>query len=164
MKKQLELTSEMASEMLGLNPAFDTLIKANFTEKELSLQIDSWEAACRVHKIDPVKSLPDLSCLPADFREPIEARIQLELIAAAFRKNRVPNLVTDDLFVPWFDVEEDDSDPSGFRFSYDAWTDSDTYTGVGARLAVFTSEDAEYFSKQFLHLFKKTKLVFKKSN
>ena len=57
-------------------------------------------------------------------------------------------------YFPWFEFERNSTADTGFGFSYCDWTDSRTYTLVGARLCFKTSELAKYAGTQFTDLYR----------
>lgn len=95
---------------------------------------------------------------PFDFDEECEglskdeiAYKKLKLIAQALNEGWKPDWGNWDewKYYPYFTFENGSDSSSGFGYSYDDWTNSRTYTCIGARLCFKTSELAEYAGKQF---------------
>lgn len=144
MEKTLKLTAMQAIALLGKDEAFDALIRANFTEQELSLEMS-----------DRIKTLEDA----LDFNGKTKVRFQWETerdtdqqkatkeweeIAQALRGGKELSL-TDKWYYPWMKRNAG----SGSRFSYgDSYYELDRAL-VGARLCVDTAKNATYLGTQF---------------
>jgi hypothetical protein len=117
--------------------------------------IKTFEAACKVEKLNPKKIIPDFKLYPAKDRKAMIAHAKLVIIARVLNKlanngkQWKPNWNNGqwDKYYPWFDMGS-----SGFRcLGCDGWTsDSD----VGSRLCFISREVGEHAGKQFIKLYK----------
>ncbi len=116
--------------------------------------IKTFEDACVALGIST--EIPDFSTSPEKHRNALIAHYKLVIINEAINKGWEPNWGNWDerKYYPWFEFQEGSDKSSGFGFSYDDWTISDTDTAVGAHLCFKTSELAEYAGKQFIELYK----------
>jgi len=124
---------------------------------EAPKRVQSFAAACKVEKLDPKKLIIKLAGFPKDYVNALIAIAQLFIIVKAANrlanngKEWKPNW--DDTsqykYYPWFWM---DGGSSGFRFG--GYADWDSASNVGSRLAFKTREDAEYYGKKFLSLYK----------
>lgn len=140
MKRTLELTADQAKGMLGKDTVMDALIKANFSGKELGLNI-----------MDRLKTFQDALDITGETLENFEKRTeydddqekagkQLSVIYKAIREG-----VKTGRFYPYFY----NPSGSGSGFSYCASGCDDVDSFVGARHTADTSEKAVYVGKQF---------------
>lgn len=100
--------------------------------------------------LDPGKN-PDFSSVPEEFREYIQNHFELVVITKALNKREDGTFYKPDYknrserkYFPWYEV-----DPSGFGFSrssYDLWY---SYSSVGSRLCLESSEQVEYSQENF---------------
>lgn len=156
MKKLLELTAEQAKGMLGKDEIMDALIKANFSNKELGMNImervknelDAYKElgykredylpiknkAMSQEKYDSLVALTDAEIVCEALNEGVE----LKFADSNQRKYRV-----------W--VEHDGLAGFGFHVTYGDLT----RTNAGSRLYFATDELAEYFGRNFIHLINK---------
>lgn len=125
-------------------------------------RLSSFAAACKVEKLDPKKLIIKLPGSSKDYVDALIAIAQLFIIIKAANrlandgKEWKPNW--DDSsqykYYPWFWM---DGGSSGFRFvGYDGWISA---SGVGSRLCFKSREDAEYYGKKFLPLYKKFMVI-----
>lgn len=117
-------------------------------------KIKTFEGACKVLKLDPVKVLPKVSGMPKHHQEAMIAHAQLVIIAEALNGGWKPDW--DDhsewKYYPWFKI-------SGSGLSYGDFVGSYSRSTVGSRLCFKSSELAEYAGKQFIDLYKKSYLL-----
>lgn len=117
-------------------------------------QLTSFEAACKIEKLDPKKIIPDFKNYPAKDRKSMIAHAKLVIIIRA--ANRLANGGKE--WKPDFDNREQvkyeiwwfKRGSSGFRFyDYDFWTST---SFVGSRLCFISSEVGKYVADTFLKL------------
>jgi hypothetical protein len=106
--------------------------------------IISLAMACKVMGYDP-KMKPNLSWMPAHFRDSVLATLEMMIIIEA--QNKQDNWQPDYRpgkqnwkYSPWPGIEADDKRPSGFGFSDSDYVSSDASTVVGSRLCVGSRE------------------------
>ncbi len=123
---------------------------------------NSFEHACQVKGYDPVKILPDVSMMPASLGQAVLNFIMLVIITEAMNYNEDTkeqwepdwNDGDQEKWVPWFDMEVDNRNPSGFRFDDSRYDYTVTSSTGGSRLCYQNSEDAEYAGTTFTELFR----------
>lgn len=113
--------------------------------------IRSYEDACKRQKIDPIKSLPDVSGIPKNLKKYIIAIYKLTIIASAIRDGSKLNWADSNQWKhqPYHWVDADKKRPSGFGFSlsaYDIWL---TSSYCSSRLCFESGEKAIYFAENF---------------
>lgn len=116
--------------------------------------IKTFEDACKAQNVNP-ELLPDVSVIPEKYQKRAIADYKLSVIADALNEGWEPDWSNsgERKYFPWFEVDADKANPSGFGFSdarYDYW---DTGTIVGSRLCFKSSELALYAGKQFEQLY-----------
>jgi hypothetical protein len=86
-------------------------------------EITSFEQACEFRKMDPTTCLPDISMFPADHQQALTATAKMYIIAEALNQDADGECWKPDWnngderkWLPWFDMEVDKNNPSGFRF------------------------------------------------
>lgn len=107
--------------------------------------------ACKVEGYDSATVIPDLSSYPEDLRPALQAVAELLIINKA--ANRTPegpwkpdyNDYGERKWEPWFDLEKEESNPSGFRFDVSVFGYSSSV--VGSRLSYRTKEISEAVAK-----------------
>jgi len=116
--------------------------------------VKTFEEACKALGLDPEKVLPDVSAFPPPHQVALTAVGKLFIIADALNEGWQPNWNNNDeyKYYPWFDMEKDKNNPSGFRLYC---VDCD-FAGsfVGSRLCFKSKALAEYAGKQFIKLYK----------
>ena len=114
----------------------------------------TFEACCEAKGYDPATVLPDVSMFPEQHREALLANAKLIIVAEAHNGDWKPNWDDDDeeKWYPWFDLEVDDRNPSGFRFNASTYDYSRSY--VGSRLCFASSEISHYVGKHFEDLYR----------
>lgn len=123
-------------------------------------QIKTFEDACKALNID-ANILPDVSMLPAKDQQAFIAHYKLCVITRALNEGWEPNWSDTDQwkYWPWFDVNEDESKPSGFGLSYHDYADWHSSTDVGSRLCFKSWELAKYAGEQFVDLYEAYYLI-----
>lgn len=130
------------------------------------MKITSFEHACQVKGIDP-EFQSDIahihSGLPADQRKAIISYAKLLIIVSATNEDRVFdwNNRNQKKWFPWFDMEVDDRNPTGFRFHGTDCVWTSTGTAGGSRLCFHSAEEAEYTAMQHLELFRDIMVIEK---
>jgi|SRR5581483_1645891 len=117
-------------------------------------QIKTFEGACKILGLDPVKVLPKVVSFPKAHQKSIIATAKLIIINEALnfvdngKKKWVPdwNNTSQGKYYPWFWL-----DKPGFRLYMVYFADS--ISNVGARLVYRTRALAEYAAKQFKTLY-----------
>lgn len=136
--------------------------------KETAL-ISTFEEACAKEHLDPINSLPEVSMLAAIDQLAITSFAKLLIIARALNRHPDGSLYEPDWndgnegkYYPWFDMEVDDNNPSGFRFdvSYCGWTSA--CAAGGSRLCFRTRALSDYAGKTFENLYRDIMVVPKK--
>lgn len=120
-------------------------------------KIKTFEAACKMLKLDPKKVLPVVSGVPKHHQEAIVAHAKLVIIAEALNteanggKTWKPDWANGewDKYYPWFDMYMS----SGSGLSYYDCVDLGSGSIVGSRLCFKSSELAKYAGKQFKKLY-----------
>ncbi len=109
-------------------------------------RIKSFEEACAVLGIDPIKSLPDVTNVPEEFREAIISHYKMMIVAKVLNGDWKPDWSDSSQwkYWPWFYYKSDPNSSSGFRLSYLGCDCDHTYSYVGSRLCFKDSATAEY--------------------
>ena len=122
-------------------------------------EITSWEAACKVHGIDPT-ALPEVSKLPVKFQQWLIDAYKLGVITEAMNTDEqgkvwVPDYNdTDQIkYFPWFEVKASEDKPSGFGFSNTHYGGWNALTDCGSRLCFDNSDKVFHIQKHFEELF-----------
>lgn len=127
------------------------------------MQIKSFEEACVALGHDPATILPNVSMFPVKHQKALLAYPKLIIITACINKGWQPDWDNSDeaKYFPWFDMETDDNNPSGFRFYGTYFVCAGTFATGGSRLCFKTSKAAEYAGKQFLELWREMMVIEK---
>ncbi len=118
----------------------------------------TFEEACTAQGYDAEKVLPDVSMFPQQHQLAFINYGKLVIISEAI--NAVDKFIPDwndgdqYKYFPWFDMEVDKNNPSGFRFGDTCCDFTSTFTSGGSRLCFKTSKVAEYAATQFLDLWR----------
>jgi hypothetical protein len=120
------------------------------------MNVQSFEEACENRGYDPKNSLPDVSNVPAKHQAAVTATAKMFIIAEAINDGIDANWDDNDeeKWFPWFDMEVDSNNPSGFRFYFAIYDFTFTYATGGSRLSYRTKNNAEYAGKQFEDLYR----------
>jgi hypothetical protein len=100
-----------------------TVAKSKVDPVDMS-EIKSFEDACRVRGIDLETCLPDVKSSPAHHQQALIATAKMYIIAEALNQDPETkecwrpdwNNWDQYKYIPWFDLEVDKDNPSGFRF------------------------------------------------
>jgi hypothetical protein len=117
-------------------------------------KIKTFEAACKVLKLDPEKVVPKVSAFPKEHQKALVAIAKLVIIAQALNGSWKPDWNDSDQYkyYPWFDMEKDKNNPGGFRLDYVDYNYN--YFDVGSRLCFRSRDLANYAGTQFIDLYK----------
>jgi hypothetical protein len=115
-------------------------------------RIKSFEEACKAQGLDPEKVLPDVSNMPEHAQKTITAYAKLCIIQPVLNGDWKPdwNDYNQYKYYPWFDVNEDQSKPSGFGLSFYDYGYDYTLAYLGSRLYYKDRETAEYAGETFI--------------
>jgi hypothetical protein len=116
----------------------------------------TFEEACSNRGYDAEKILPDVSNFPEVHQKAITSYAKLIVISECINEGWKPDWNDGDeyKYYPWFDMEVDDNNPSGFRFHAAAYASAATSAAGGSRLCFKTSDDAERVAKDFIDLWR----------
>lgn len=124
-------------------------------------EITTVEAAFSKMKLD-INVKPTIEGLPDRFSTVLDKVYQLIVVSESIREGYVPNYNNSDLkYEPWFDLEEWEKNPSGFRFLDSSYARTSTLSVLGPLLSQETEEKSDFFGKTFESLFRE---VMKPSN
>ena len=115
----------------------------------------TFEEACTSRGYDAATVLPDVSKFPVKHQKAITAYAMLVIIAEAINEGKEPdwNDGNEKKWIPWFDMEVDKNNPSGFRY-LGAYCDlTITCSAGGSRLCFHSEELAIYAGQQFIDLY-----------
>jgi hypothetical protein len=131
-------------------------------------EITSFEQACEFRKMDPTTCLPDISMFPADHQQALTATAKMYIIAEALNQDADGECWKPDWnngderkWLPWFDMEVDKNNPSGFRFVGSYCDVVAAGSTGGSRLCYRNSDISGFAGKHFLSLYKEM-MVFSK--
>jgi hypothetical protein len=117
-------------------------------------KIKTFEDACNVKGIDANKVLPDVSTYPEAHQKALIAAAKLFIIVDAVNGDSKFDWSDWDQpkYYPWWDLETEENNPSGFRLHdvYCLYSDST----VGSRLCFHTREEAEQVATDFIDLYR----------
>lgn len=121
---------------------------------------DSFEACCEALGINSLTVLPDVTSFPEELREVLLSDAKLIIVVKAHQGDWKPdwNNSSERKWFPWFDMEVDDNNPSGFRFDGSVYVL--TYSLVGSRLCLPSEELSDHVGKTFEDLYR-AKMVIK---
>lgn len=122
--------------------------------------IRTFEDACKELGIDPL-ALPVVTGLPEKHQKAIVAHYKLVIIAEAINDGWTPNWKDYDQYkyYPWFSVEANDEQPSGFGLSCGGYDYAYSIADVGSRLCYFSRDAAKAAGKQFKELYEESYLI-----
>jgi galactose-1-phosphate uridylyltransferase len=122
-------------------------------------KIKTFQDACKALKLDPDRIIPDVSVFPADHQKALEALAKLIIIAQALNGDWKPDWsdYNQGKYYPWFDMEKEQNNPSGFRLYHVHYNSANS--AVGSRLCYKSRELAQYAATQFEDLYKDLMVV-----
>lgn len=109
----------------------------------------SFEECCADKGYDPNTVIPDLSSYPEELRPALEAAARLLIVHHAHKQGKKFNWASykEGKHYPWWDMEKEENNPSGFRLR-DVHCAS-TRSGVGSRLSQFSENAARHIATTF---------------
>jgi hypothetical protein len=151
----MEKTITKSEEFIALCKSFDV-------DPDSIPEIISFEQACEFRKIDPQNCLPDVSMFPADHQQALLATAKMYIISEALNQDVNTgecwkpdwNNWDENKYYPWFDLEVEEENPSGFRFHGSDYVYVFTLSTGGSRLCYRSREISNYAGQQFLSLYK----------
>ena len=134
------MTNKFAKQYQVLGVAIDELAALDPRQKAGAI----YEASCRTLGLDPA-AVPDLSRVREKYRFSQLAFHKLEVIRDAITGDREADWddYSDKKWGSWFYM-----DSPGFRFDGVAYTDTNSYSGLGSRLCCETEEQAEFLARE----------------
>lgn len=149
MKKKVEISALLASQLLGQNVAFDALIKANFTESELNISIqDRIKTVADAVNFIGMETENDFILRTSHLAPHKIALEKLEVITLALNEGKEMRYdETTYLYYPYFRVSK--AGAFSFRVSYYARESS----FVSSRLCFLSAELATYAGEQFIDIY-----------
>lgn len=123
----------------------------------------TFEEACTSKGYDPAAILPVVVLFPEKHQKAIIAYSKLIIVSEAINEGWEPdwNDGNEYKYLPWFDMEVEKNNTSGFRFYVTTCDYSATLTTGGSRLCFKTSKLAQYAGKQFLDLWRDMMVIAK---
>lgn len=110
---------------------------------------NSFEDCCSAIGVDAAAVMPDLSGYPEALRPALESAARLLIVHHAHKGGRKFDWTDcgQEKYYPWWDMEKEENNPSGFRL----YAVHCTFTAscVGSRLCQFTETAAEHIAKTF---------------
>lgn len=121
-------------------------------ETQITARVKTFEDACKVLGIDPVKSLP-YENPTEDEDKATNAFKKLILIAKALNEGWKPDWGDSSQwkYYPWWDMRPEYG--SGLGLSFDDYGYASSTSTVGSRLCFKSSALSDYFAKQFIELY-----------
>lgn len=116
--------------------------------------VKTFEEACAHRGLDPEKVLPDVTMFPERDQKALIAVAKLMILNPVLNDDKLPNWQNRDEYKwePWFDMEKDENNPTGFRFDVSVYDNS--YSYVGSRLGYRTREISDHAGKVFEDLYR----------
>lgn len=123
--------------------------------------IESFEEYCQKHDVTPEDVLPDVSKVKERHRQAVLDTNKMYLIAEDLNEGWEPdwNDSDEEKWIPWFDMQVDDNNPSGFRFGDSCCDFTSTAAGGGSRLCFKTKKLSDYAGKQFEQYWKNMMVI-----
>lgn len=120
------------------------------------MKVTSFEEACQYRGYNPATVLPDVSGFPEKHQQSLVAIAKGMIIAEAINEDWEADWNDSDQpkYYPWFDMETEPNNPTGFRFcgSYSGFTG--TAVPGGSRLCYKTRALSDYAGKTFVDLYR----------
>lgn len=119
-------------------------------------QFKTFEKCCQAQGLDPEKCLPDVTNMPKQFQQAIVNLTKLMIIAAAVNGSWKPdwNNSDEEKWFPWFDMEVDKRNPSGFLFGDSGCDCSASGSAGGSRLCFVSEEASDFVGKHYEDLWR----------
>lgn len=114
------------------------------------MKIESYEAGCKQLGHDPEAIRPDVSKVPEKHQKAVMATFEMMIISEASWEGKQPdwNDGSQRKWIPWFDMEVDGNNPSGFRFYVSNFTYTASVSTGCSRICFVSEEECEYHAKQ----------------
>lgn len=123
------------------------------------MKIESFKKACELQGYDP-NARPDVSMLPARYQKSTVATFELGVISEASRKKDPDWNDSDEWkWVPVFDMEKDENNPTGFRFYGSGFAGAYSCSSGGSRICFDTEEESDYHGRQHIGLFRDAMVI-----
>lgn len=115
---------------------------------------NSFEDCCADKGYDPKTVIPDLSSYPEELRPALESAARLLIVHHAHKQGKKFDWQDSDQdkHYPYWDMEKDKNNPSGFRLIGVGCTNAGS--GVGSRLCQFTETAAKHIADTFVEDYK----------
>jgi hypothetical protein len=132
-------------------------------KKTNDVLVTSFEEACEKLGYDAKAILPDVSMFPEEHRAAITSYAKMIIISEAINeKHRFDWNDSDEYkWFPWFDMEVDDNNRSGFRFDGALCDYASTDSTGGSRLCFRTRAAAEHAGKTFIDYYRDMMVIQK---
>lgn len=116
--------------------------------------VTSFEEACKIKGLDPEKVIPDFSCYPEEFRAPAIAHAKMLIVLDVIKEGHKfdYNNRDEEKWYPWWDMEKDKNNPSGFRLYVAYYVYSLSF--VCARLSLRSRKEIQHAVKHFEGLYR----------
>src|SRR5690349_1493458 len=116
------------------------------------MNIESFEIGCEKLGLDPLTCKPDVTNVPERFQKAITATFEMYVIVEASREGKVPdwNNSNERKWEPWFDMEVDENNPSGFRFNASGCSLANSGSSGGSRLCYISEAESDWHAKQHI--------------
>ena len=123
----------------------------------------TFEEACASRGYDSATVLPDVSKFPVKHQKAITAYAMLVIIAESINEGHEPdwNDRSERKWIPWFDMEVDKNNPSGFRCDGADYDYTATSSAGGSRLCFRSEESCEYAATKFIDLWRDMMVILK---
>ncbi len=124
-------------------------------------KIKTFEAACKVLKLNPAKVLPNVSSVPLKHRAALVALALLVIITEALNEGWQPNWndSSEYKYHPYFRVNASAKKLSGSGLAYFGYVRWNSHSFVGSRLCFKSWELAKYAGKTFKKLYEEYFLI-----
>ena len=124
-------------------------------------QFKTFEQCCQALSLDSDTCLPIVSVFPVQHQKAITALAKLIIIAEAVNEGWKPNWndFSEIKWVPWFDMEVDQNNPSGFRFFDSYCDDALSYSAGGSRLCFKTPEICKFVGTKYEDLWRDAMVI-----
>lgn len=116
----------------------------------------TFEEACASRGYDAATVLPDVSKYPEKHQKALIANAKMIIITEDINEGKEPDWNDRDelKWYPWWDMEVDANNPSGFRFDAAGFAFTTSHSAGGSRLCYRTKKACEYSAKQFYDLWR----------
>lgn len=125
------------------------------------MRFNTFEDYCAHKGIAPEDILPDVSKVPAAHQAAVLSTTKLFLLTGEMNEGHEFdwNNRQEYKWFPWFDMEVDANNPSGFRFGDSYYDGVTAITGGGSRLCFRNREDSDFAGKTWTPLYRDIMVV-----